>query len=116
TRSPQPLPPIPYVVLEDVLAEIVEARVVSPPLIGRGKLADEILEIRITGDHERRDRDPLAAADHGFIQYLVDDPAIEAEGVTVHPPVFEMATRLAVGDHKDLLVGIFPAMQDVAGA
>ena len=78
-----------------------------------GELLHKLLKPSVFGNHEGCDRYLELAALGGKGEGLVDDLAVESPAIFVIAGSFLDAGGLAVGDHKDLLVGILAATEEV---
>src|SRR5438270_92169 len=77
------LAPVPNVVREDVFAEAIGRRVERTAAVDLRELLDEIHQHRIGGEHERRDRNPGAAAAIRLLERAIDDLHVESERIRV---------------------------------
>ena len=76
-------------------------------MVGFGKPIDELLQIRIFGNHKSRNGNVQFPSLLGFVVAFIDNIFIETIAVHVIGTIFLAdATRFAIGNHENLLVGV----------
>src|ERR1051325_1838421 len=95
---------IAHEVFKEESTDVIRRTIKRFSIIHLRELANELLQIRIIGNHECRDRNIESLALRSFRQCFGYDFSIETKTVFVVASTFFQAGRFSIGDHEDLLV------------
>jgi hypothetical protein len=100
--------------VKDHFSEAFKARKESFAVIGFGEFFYKSLQVRILGYHKSGDWDVQLARLRSHCVAFVYDILIESIAVFVILAIWQaQTTGLAVGNHKNLLVGVALSAQDI---
>ena len=85
----------------------------SLAIICFGKFRHKALQVRVAGNHKRSDGYLKFFALCSKIEAAIGYFSVEAKTVLVIPVAYLEAGWLAIGNHKNLLVRVFPSSQNV---
>lgn len=108
----QILRPVSFEIFKHQIAQSLQAAVVSVAVVGFGEFSHKCFQIRISRNHKRSDRNFYFSQLHSEVKCLVQNFLIETETIFIIFDSLLDTGWLAIGDHKDLFVGILLPAQN----